>query len=142
MQPLHTEAEDRGGNEVEVVFGGKRTNLHSVWDSLMPAKVVGGSTHDTEMRDAMRWAVKLFAEDERGLQGECTHDAEMCALGWAEDSNRFVCEYVLAEDITGDLAGEYFEGAVEIVQGQLRKGGRALAAWINMLANEYYHGEL
>jgi len=32
-QPLHTEDnDDKGGNEVRVLLGGERTNLHRVWD--------------------------------------------------------------------------------------------------------------
>jgi hypothetical protein len=33
-QPLHCGyADDRGGNTVEVIFNGKKTNLHKLWDS-------------------------------------------------------------------------------------------------------------
>jgi hypothetical protein len=33
-QPLHVGlAEDRGGNEVELVYGGEATNLHRLWDA-------------------------------------------------------------------------------------------------------------
>lgn len=33
-QPLHAgHAEDKGGNDLEVTFFGKKTNLHSVWDT-------------------------------------------------------------------------------------------------------------
>ncbi|KAL2408235.1 Nuclease PA3 [Exophiala dermatitidis] len=38
-QPLHTEAEARGGNDYAVLFEGKATNLHSVWDTLIPNKL-------------------------------------------------------------------------------------------------------
>lgn len=34
-QPLHAgRAEDRGGNDIEVIVRGKATNLHAVWDGL------------------------------------------------------------------------------------------------------------
>ena len=34
-QPLHVgRAEDRGGNDIEVIVRGKATNLHAVWDGL------------------------------------------------------------------------------------------------------------
>lgn len=35
-QPLHaSDNDDRGGNEVGVYFGGRRTNLHSLWDTQL-----------------------------------------------------------------------------------------------------------
>jgi hypothetical protein len=45
-QPLHAGfADDRGGNDFEVVYRGENTNLHSVWDS----KIVG--QHTTSIQD-------------------------------------------------------------------------------------------
>jgi hypothetical protein len=131
-QPLHTEAEDRGGNEVPVLFEGKHTNLHSVWDTLIPNKYAG-SDNDTEA--AMTWARKLYSTEPLD---ECLHDAAACALEWAEESNKWVCAYVWK--IVEDCGGEYYQGAVSIVEGQIRKGGRRLAAWINRLAE--FHEEL
>ncbi|KAF5339487.1 hypothetical protein D9758_015318 [Tetrapyrgos nigripes] len=32
-QPLHVEADEVGGNDIDVTCAGSRTNLHSVWDS-------------------------------------------------------------------------------------------------------------
>lgn len=38
-QPLHVgRPEDRGGNDTKVVFEGRKTNLHTLWDSLMIMK--------------------------------------------------------------------------------------------------------
>ena len=37
-QPLHTEAEAKGGNQIEVEFDGKKENLHAVWDGWIPEK--------------------------------------------------------------------------------------------------------
>ena len=125
-QPLHTEAEDRGGNEVPVMFEGKRTNLHSVWDTLIPNKHAG--THN-QTEAAMAWAKQLYSPDPLD---ECTHDAAACALEWAEESNRWVCDYVWK--IVEDCGGDYYDGAVPIIEGQIRRGGRRLAAWINELA--------
>lgn len=39
-QPLHAEALARGGNDIPVAFDGVHTNLHSVWDTLIPRKIV------------------------------------------------------------------------------------------------------
>ncbi|KAF9262106.1 phospholipase C/P1 nuclease [Marasmius fiardii PR-910] len=36
--PLHLTGRDRGGNSVKVLFDGRQTNLHSLWDGLLIAK--------------------------------------------------------------------------------------------------------
>jgi hypothetical protein len=39
-QPLHLTGRDRGGNSVKVMWDGRHTNLHSVWDNFLIAKAV------------------------------------------------------------------------------------------------------
>ncbi|KAJ6538817.1 phospholipase C/P1 nuclease domain-containing protein [Mycena vulgaris] len=38
--PLHLSGRDRGGNSIPVLFGGRKTNLHSLWDGLLIAKAL------------------------------------------------------------------------------------------------------
>ncbi|KAJ6507341.1 phospholipase C/P1 nuclease domain-containing protein [Mycena vitilis] len=38
--PLHLTSRDRGGNSVPVFFGGRKTNLHALWDGLLIAKAL------------------------------------------------------------------------------------------------------
>ncbi|KAF7315680.1 hypothetical protein MIND_00083600 [Mycena indigotica] len=38
--PLHLTGRDRGGNSDKVLFGGRQTNLHSLWDGLLIAKAI------------------------------------------------------------------------------------------------------
>ena len=51
-----------------------------------------------------------------------------------------MCDYVLKDDVDGvqrgDLADDYYEDAARIVNLMIRKGGRRLAAWVNMMADE------
>jgi S1/P1 Nuclease len=48
---------------------------------------------------------------------------EECALSWAKESNSYTCSYVYREGYDqGDLAGDYFTGAVPIVETQVAKG--------------------
>ncbi|OAL32615.1 hypothetical protein AYO20_07925 [Fonsecaea nubica] len=139
-QPLHTEAEDRGGNEYEVAFDHRHTNLHSVWDTLIPNKYAGMG-HDDEFTAAWLWAQRLSgAEDsnENPLDGECLHDAADCALSWAGEANGYVCSYVLAHDVHDqDLGGDYYEGAIPVINEMIQKAGRRLAAWINAISVDY-----
>ena len=130
-QPLHTEAEGRGGNDMPVLFDGRHTNLHSVWDSLMPNRRAGA---DDEMQAAWEWAQTLYRDTP--LNDECVHDAAECGLAWASEANAYVCSYVLAEEVQGrDLGGEYYSGAVPIIDEMVGKAGRRLAAWINSMTD-------
>ncbi|ELU41255.1 s1/P1 nuclease domain-containing protein [Rhizoctonia solani AG-1 IA] len=43
-QPLHDENKATGGNGISVLWNGATTNLHSVWDSSIAEKYVGGNT--------------------------------------------------------------------------------------------------
>lgn len=151
-QPLHTENEDRGGNEIEVVFDGKRTNLHSVWDTLVPNKwrkreEWGKGGRESEEEAAYLWALELYNsdEDKDDLSRECTGDAGECALEWAGEANKWVCEYVLKDDVEGvqgkDLAGEYYEGARDIIDEMIRKGARRLGVWVDILAKQWEEHE-
>lgn len=146
-QPLHTEAEGRGGNEIEVLFGRKRTNLHAVWDSEIPGKHAGGGEGGGDDRDekasARAWAEMLYAADGDhvgSLVGECQdlERAGECSLEWADEANQWICDYVLKDDVAGvegkDLSMEYYEGAVPVVDLLIGKAGRRLAAWVNALA--------
>jgi hypothetical protein len=141
-QPLHTEAEERGGNSIKVEWGRRKTNLHSVWDSSIIEKLIGWHEGDDEQSFAKDWANKLYSADARGLQlgSECDNiqDAQDCALGWASEANQWVCTYVLKDDVAGvegrDLSGDYYDGAVPIVEDLVGKAGRRLAAWVNALA--------
>jgi hypothetical protein len=141
-QPLHTEAEDRGGNGIEVEWGRKKTNLHTVWDSMIIEKLLGWRQGDDEQSFAKDWANKLHGADTRGLQlgDECddVQNAQGCALSWAGEANKWVCSFVLKDDVAGvegqDLSQDYYDGAVPVVEDLIGKAGRRLAAWINALA--------
>lgn len=159
-QPLHTEAEDKGGNGIPVLFNKKHTNLHSIWDTDILEKHAGSGSKADEKSDAATWADNLnqgsFSSSfhpnptiarrnirhNNGMRtrDECTNvqDAAGCALGWATEANSFICSYVLKDDVEGvegrNLATDYYDGAVPIVDYLVGKAGVRLAAWLNALA--------
>jgi hypothetical protein len=73
-----------------------------------------------------------------GSQCDDVGDAERCGVEWAKESNQLVCEYVLAPGLEwvrgNDLGGDYYEGAVGVVELQIARAGVRLAAWVNAIA--------
>jgi len=71
---------------------------------------------------------------------ECANlaDPNLCGIEWATESNKLVCQYVLAPGLGwvkgNDLGGEYYEGAVDVVELQIARAGVRLAAWVNAIA--------
>jgi hypothetical protein len=146
--PLHVENLAKGGNDIKVLFERRRTNLHFLWDFEMLLKRTQ-STQANEIEAAKEWAEKLFAGNavrnggfEDGFltiserMGKL--QVEALVLAWARETNRWVCDYVLKDGVEAirgkELGGEYYEGAVPIVEELIRKAGWRLAGLINALA--------
>ncbi|KAI9736404.1 MAG: hypothetical protein M1818_006137 [Claussenomyces sp. TS43310] len=142
-QPLHDENLDRGGNSIAVTFDGKTTNLHSIWDTAMPEKHVGGYA----LTDAQTWAANLTAAITRGvyaseapswLEGVDISDSVSTSMIWATEANKYVCSTVLpdgAASLTGkELDGDYYKSAVPIIDLQIARAGYRLAAWMDLIA--------
>ncbi|KAM3154839.1 hypothetical protein ABEW05_004645 [Botrytis cinerea] len=143
-QPLHAENIDMGGNNIAVNWTGKDTNLHHVWDSSIPEKLVGGYS----MSDAQDWANVLTSAIKNGiyqdqakswLSGMDISDPLTTALGWATDSNAFICTTVMpdgADALQGkELSGEYYDTSVPVIQLQVARAGYRLAAWLDMIVS-------
>ncbi|OCK80816.1 S1/P1 nuclease [Lepidopterella palustris CBS 459.81] len=142
-QPLHDEALDIGGNTIDVTFDGTSTNLHHIWDTNMPEKLVGGYT----LTDAKTWAKTLTTSIKTGayssqksswLSGINIDDPITTAMGWATDSNAYVCSTVLPDGVSAvsgqELDGSYYTTAVPVIELQIAKAGYRLAAWLNLIA--------
>ncbi|KAF3931866.1 hypothetical protein ABW19_dt0207031 [Dactylella cylindrospora] len=138
-QPLHTENKLRGGNGIKVLFDGKDTNLHSVWDSKIIEEAKGGNTE----RQIIAFANELEERLETGAYvsrkedwAGCLNitDVETCSLTWAQSANDFVCSYVLKGNVEGtEVSGEYATGAVPIIEQSIATAGYRLAGWLNMI---------
>ena len=122
---------------------GTREILHSIWDTDIPHKTNGiehNLKHNEERIAAANWADNLFNSSSlRPLQAECSdlsNPLEYSML-WANETNRLNCYFVLKNGIDwleqNDLGGDYFEGAVPIVNEQTTKAGIRLAAWLTVM---------
>ncbi|KAK5011502.1 hypothetical protein LTR39_004506, partial [Cryomyces antarcticus] len=142
-QPLHDEAIDVGGNTIPVLFDNAKTNLHHIWDTNMPEKLIGGYT----LADAEGWAANLTAAIQHGeykklragwLKGIDIKDPVGSAMVWARDTNAFVCSTVLSDGVAAvngtQLDGPYYDKSVPVIKLQIAKAGYRLATWLNLLA--------
>ncbi|KAI9842160.1 MAG: hypothetical protein M1837_007447 [Sclerophora amabilis] len=136
-QPLHAEGLEIGGNGIDVTFDGKETNLHSVWDSAIAEKLVGGDS----LAFAKDWATNLTTSIKSGpyeqeaaswLTGIDLSDPVASSLVWARDSNAYTCTTVIPDGASAiediDLGGAYYEEAAPVVQLQVAKGESSLTA--------------
>lgn len=161
-QPLHLENLARGGNDIPVLFEEEETNLHYVWDVIIPQKITS-SNETNEVAAAKAWAEKLhsltamqvFSEDYWATSDHLFEqekakpkkelmrriEASIRVIAWARETNQWVCDYVLKDGLEGveeqELSGEYYVHAVTIVEGLIARAGRRLGKLINALAEEH-----
>jgi hypothetical protein len=141
-QPLHVENIAVGGNKINVTFAGVKTNLHAIWDTQIPQKII--STTNFSLPIAHNWATNLTSEIKHGkykkdsrtwLKGLNVSDAIDSAMIWANDANQYVCSTVIPngpDAVFGqELSGAYYESAIPVVQLQIAKAGFRLAAWLD-----------
>lgn len=130
-QPLHTVAEEMGGNGVHVDYevrglrcprcAPKRTqdNLHAVWDSALIASTVWGwGAYLTRLEG---W---LASDEARGADGGTPRD-------WAIETHaeaRRIWPLLRADRLVDDA---YYEAAVPVVDRQLARAGLRLARFLD-----------
>jgi hypothetical protein len=118
-QPLHTgRGEDKGGNDIQVRWFGKGSNLHRVWDSEM-------------IDDFQMSFTELAASTDRLSKKEVNEIRNGSLLDWmyeSKDLSKLVYESV---EIGEKLGYEYMYKWFPVVHDQLQKGGIRLAKVLN-----------
>ncbi|WP_378185258.1 S1/P1 nuclease [Aquimarina sp. W85] len=120
-QPLHVgRAEDKGGNDIQVQWFKKGSNLHRVWDSEMIDH--NGMSYTELASNATKFSKKTY---KKVIQGTL--------LDWSYESQN-LAKAVYDSAQSGDKLGyRYMYDHFEIVQQQLEKGGARLAAILNRI---------
>jgi hypothetical protein len=119
-QPLHVgQAEDQGGNRIQVSWFSRNSNLHRVWDS--------------DLIDGYGMSFEELAEELM----RSTNNTEFLALqegnflDWVEESHQ-IAAVVYASASSGDkLSYQYGYEFNTVVFEQLKKGGYRLAKLLN-----------
>ncbi len=123
-QPMHLGNEkDRGGNEIDVYFGDKPTNLHRVWDHDLI--FLDGSS---QLQFARRLNRSITPEDKARWIGGTPDD-------WSNESRALVLDfgYRLQFSMDRELSQDYIREGRAIVEDRLRRAGIRLAEMLNRL---------
>jgi hypothetical protein len=124
-QPLHAANDnDHGGNDVKVVFNGRKTNLHAVWDSgILEAAGVSG--------DERAYALRLA----RSITPEQLKRWRIGTGAWWADESHAIAVKVIYGTLPhgGALPDGYETVALPIVNEQLEKAGVRLAMVLNVV---------
>lgn len=117
--PLHVGlSEDKGGNDFQVLWFGKGTNLHTVWDTTM---LEDYNMSYTELADN---ADVISKKRVAALQNSTVED-------WMYES-RALCEKIYDTTTIGEKLGyRYSYQYVNIARSQLQKAGVRLAGVLN-----------
>lgn len=120
-QPMHVgRLEDKGGNDIQVQWFGKGSNLHRVWDSNM---IDDYGMSFTELSDKLPVLTK---QEVKQLQQGNVYD-------WVEESQEIANQLYDSVEVGEKLAYQYGYKWWDTVETQLQKGGVRLAAVLNQL---------
>lgn len=118
-QPLHIgRKEDKGGNDVQVQWFGKGTNLHSVWDS--------------KMIDDYGMSYSDLADNAKDLSKKQIELIEQGSIvDWVNEVHEISAEVYKSAKIGENLRYRYNYDHFGTVRNQLQKGGIRLAKVLN-----------
>ncbi|MBT8288326.1 MAG: S1/P1 nuclease [Bacteroidia bacterium] len=118
-QPLHIGlAEDKGGNDFQVRWFGKGTNLHKVWDELMIEH------YDMSYTELAQNQLVRSADERRAIQAGTI-------MSWMQESRSLTKDIYSNTTIGDDLGYGYMYRYFSSVRKQIQRGGIRLAAILN-----------
>ena len=120
-QPLHCGyMVDKGGNEIQIDYIGKGTNLHKVWDTE--------SIEDTNIKlgDCLKLCNELSADEKKKMQ---TTNVE----GWMNESRLLLPEVY---NFDKKIKQDYVDKNKPVIEKQLVKAGIRLAMVLNQTFNK------
>lgn len=118
-QPMHIgRKEDKGGNDIQVRWFGRGTNLHSVWDS--------------KMIDDYNMSYTDLANNVEALsRKQITQIAEGSVVDWVNEVHQITKDVYNSVEVGENLKYRYSYDHFGIVRQQLQKGGIRLAKILN-----------
>ena len=118
-QPMHIgRAEDRGGNDIQLQWFGRATNLHRVWDGNLIDDY--GISYTELTRSLPRWSRDKI----RQVQGGTLYE-------WVEEIQEVANKVYASVEVGEKLGYRYHYDWWDTVEEQLLIGGLRLAAVLN-----------
>lgn len=118
-QPLHIgRKEDKGGNDVQVQWFGRGTNLHSVWDSKMI------DDYDMSYTDLAENAEELSKKQIEFIE-------QGSVVDWVNEVHQITDDVYKSANVGENLRYRYSYDHFATVRQQLQKGGIRLAKVLN-----------
>jgi hypothetical protein len=125
-QPLHVSyAEDRGGNDVRVMFYTQQTNLHACWDTFMISK------WEKSMTSAVSQLMTIISQNSSLVQ---YYESRMDPMQMASESFDYVLNTVYNYPMKNGMpyiGDDYYNRNLPIIQSRLIGGGVRLAKYLN-----------
>ncbi|NOZ42359.1 MAG: S1/P1 nuclease [Alphaproteobacteria bacterium] len=118
-EPMHFgHARDRGGNDIKVIWFGKKTNLHKVWDSLL---INHEKLSFTELANFI----------DRATPQQIAIDQRATPIDWIDEGLRLNRKIYHVGD--GNFSWAYVYKYRPVVNRELLKGGLSLAGVLNRI---------
>ncbi|CAG8477623.1 4242_t:CDS:2 [Ambispora gerdemannii] len=159
-QPLHVCGRELGGNQHKIMFDGKQSNLHSIWDTGMVVKRLKDFGNDENKyaefltneiqkgsyaKNVSDWIACESSKRRRDFfdnaffQKRAEAESLRCPFVWATDTNSVNCEVVwqyVDDNPDVDLSEEYYSAVQPIIDIQIAKGGYRLGVFLNNLLDD------
>ncbi len=120
-QPMHVgRLEDKGGNNIQLQWLGRGTNLHQLWDGNMI------ESHGMGYMELSNSLPKLLRKQIKAMQQGNVYD-------WVEESHGVANELYASVGVEKKLGNPYLYKYWGTVERQLQKGGLRLAKVLNEL---------
>ena len=120
-QPMHIgRLEDKGGNDIQLKWFGKGTNLHRLWDANL-------------IDDYQMSYTELSADHRKLTKKDKQHIQEGTIYDWVEESQDLANELYGSVTVGEKLGYAYRYKYMGVVRDQLLKGGLRLAKVLNEL---------
>lgn len=118
-QPMHLgRASDRGGNSIQVTFNGRKTNLHSLWDT--------GLLVHTELSHE-EYLQGLIRQTRSNAGDRLSWARELDPVVWANESHRLAHSNAYVVPKNGRIGDAYYRRNIRVVNERLAMTGVRLA---------------
>lgn len=124
-QPLHVgKPDDRGGNSLQVVFEGRKTNLHALWDTIMIMK---------SPMDYVKYAASLETQSFQLPPYDIQEITFSRIISECMGARKGIYDFKNASVQPIKLEPAYFNKNLALMNAQLLTGGKRLAILLNAI---------